>query len=161
MLSSGIWCRLVVLVRTDHSEEHMASIYRVKHPVSSWFAERMYLVTEGRSASCNGISKVVSMYYRGDTLDEPLLCQMWRLASHRGQQCKVCRFHDSNNEECCFLGYVPPKCSSYKNRKASWKHILWKMVWKLRVWLWALLSGRNLPPEISFGTHFSYRLSKP
>jgi hypothetical protein len=44
----------------------------------------------GKRAFCSGISIVMSIFYRQDIADKLLLCWMWWLASHRGQQCKIC-----------------------------------------------------------------------
>jgi hypothetical protein len=37
----------MVIVRTDVSKEHIASIFRVKYYESFWFAAKMYLTTDG------------------------------------------------------------------------------------------------------------------
>jgi hypothetical protein len=62
----------------------------------------------GQRDSSIGMSTVTSMCYRGDVVDQLLLCRMWWLASHRGQQCKIW----------CFQGCLPvcreirPRCET-------------------------------------------------
>jgi hypothetical protein len=48
--SSGIWWLCLVLLRSDVSEEHTASIFKVRDFESHWFAARMYLTADGEES---------------------------------------------------------------------------------------------------------------